>query len=783
MKRIGRYLFGKQIWHTASEKKETSNYNYFIYDEDTRIKIDLKKEIEPVGDLMYDSISKKGYAVFHYNFWNDRHWGIIDEDGNIIVRPIYNSIGAFNNGTAIVSKEGARTGVIDSLGHEIIPLKYSFIKRLNGNFEAEADEEFVFFDFRGNVINRQYKCIVRCEENVFGLIRMDTKEYIVKPQYQSIEPVSNYSIFSRERPRTRAYITRKDNKYGLLDSIGKLLNDTCLDILVQREEKQSNDECLYFQEGDRAGYFDRNLEKHYYNRFGEYEIFHNHGPGIRLFENKEILVPPIPYTSIYYLGDDLFLIDKGFKDNRDYICGVIDKYGNGITPFAGKRVVYLGNGLIIYYPRTKDGWEDKPLLYNKEGIILVQAKYNGIGNNYSHIKPEILYGKYIQVYNYTDNHYRWGLIDTSGNELLEPKYEITLFKRINGFILDGHIIVDNNLNRLCALPKRCYSLLEHDFNITEKAILTVYEQEETRFGLFSLPGSFSMLPNATYQYIKFANESRIIVYNKELGYGYTNELGELIIPLRYDEAHPFLEGKAKVRYDTEYGYINREGEFLLNKTILPKEYDWGWQYDDIIIAKKDTSFGCLKKDLSILFPFEFSSREEVQEKVSQFITIGPKNKIAKPYIDSSTGLFGILSENNDVLVPAIFEEILGVQKKDRYHDVNNPINIEFKSELIPVKFNLLWGYIDTDGRTIIPFIYDKASNFSEGLAVVTLIDQKYNVEQGFINQKGEMVIPISITCRIISGFSGGTATIDINPSIPGKDNYEVYVNKRGKFLD
>lgn len=46
------------------------------------------------------------------------------------------------------------------------------------------------------------------------------------------------------------------------------------------------------------------------------------------------------------------------------------------------------------------------------------------------------------------------------------------------------------------------------------------------------------------------------------------------------------------------------------------------------------------------------------------------------------------------------------------------------------------GYIDIDGKTVIPFIYDFAFYFFEGLAAV-----KKDGKWGYINPSGETVIP------------------------------------------
>ena len=60
---------------------------------------------------------------------------------------------------------------------------------------------------------------------------------------------------------------------------------------------------------------------------------------------------------------------------------------------------------------------------------------------------------------------------------------------------------------------------------------------------------------------------------------------------------------------------------------------------------------------------------------------------------------------------------------------------KFSEGLAPVKQNGKWGFINTKGEVVVPFIYDKFGLlFSEGLARV-----KQNGKWGFINTKGEMV--------------------------------------------
>ena len=85
--------------------------------------------------------------------------------------------------------------------------------------------------------------------------------------------------------------------------------------------------------------------------------------------------------------------------------------------------------------------------------------------------------------------------------------------------------------------------------------------------------------------------------------------------------------------------------------------------------------------------------------------------------------------------------------------------------------NSEWGFINTKGEEVIPCIYDDVSNFSDGLACVSL-----NMKYGYINKHGDIVIPLvynsayhSIYCF---EFSEDLALARLN--------YEYgYINKEG----
>src|SRR3989339_1281909 len=64
-----------------------------------------------------------------------------------------------------------------------------------------------------------------------------------------------------------------------------------------------------------------------------------------------------------------------------------------------------------------------------------------------------------------------------------------------------------------------------------------------------------------------------------------------------------------------------------------------------------------------------------------------------------------------------------------------PLKQRTCGDLWPVYKDKKWGYIDKTGRIIIPFKFDGAGNFSEGLAAVYIKNKR-----GFIDKTGKLVI-------------------------------------------
>ena len=117
-----------------------------------------------------------------------------------------------------------------------------------------------------------------------------------------------------------------------------------------------------------------------------------------------------------------------------------------------------------------------------------------------------------------------------------------------------------------------------------------------------------------------------------------------------------------------------------------------------------------------------------------------KDKMGYPLIEALT-------------IPAIYDESTNVTFSEEYEN------------LVGVKLNGKWGYIDPTGATKIAFKYDEAGYFHEGIAPVII-----GGKCGFINKTGTLVIPMKYDYA--SSFTEGLAYVELGDKIG-------FINKAG----
>ena len=217
-------------------------------------------------------------------------------------------------------------------------------------------------------------------------------------------------------------------------------------------------------------------------------------------------------------------------------------------------------------------------------------------------------------------------------------------------------------------------------------------------------------------------------------YGFADGNGNIVIPLKYDDAKDFSEGLASVKLNGKWGYIDKSGN-----EVIPLKYNEADDFSEGIAAVKldgkrgilDRKCGFIDKNGNVVIPFKYDDAKNFSEGIA---------------IVKLNGKCGILGPSKCGFIDKSGNEVTPL----KYDYANS-----FSEGLATVELNGKYGYIDKGGNEVIPLKYDDANDFSEGLATVEL-----NGKWGFIDKSGKEVIPLKYD--YVYFFSEGLAKVELN---------------------
>lgn len=321
-------------------------------------------------------------------------------------------------------------------------------------------------------------------------------------------------------------------------------------------------------------------------------------------------------------------------------------------------------------------------------------------------------------------------------------------------------------------------------NYSHDLIFTV--KKDTDFSLIN--GKNEKISLKSYEYLGDIYDNRIIFYDGK-NWGYLNEFYKKIILAKFDAVKDFNYGKAAIKINNKWGYIDIKGD-----VIVEPIYNWcGNFYNDFSLVSKDSIFYIINKYGEIIHELNYEMCLELSENV--ILGINSNTDSSTEIINyQNQKLFNIPSTvkevigySNDILVFNYINEfgeiIYSAMDKnenllfDGFDDltlfnnkgisfygekINNSIkygvlnhknintDLKFDSvsisdgKIFPVSINTnnspKYGYINPRGDTVIPFDYDMAFSFKNGYAAVGKLNKSENMEYGIINEKGKEII-------------------------------------------
>lgn len=179
----------------------------------------------------------------------DGKWGLIDAKGTVIVQPVYDVVGDYDDQYAVVQKDG-KTGLIDKTGKMIIPTKYVDVSILDSAL-------FVVFDGeKRRVLNQEGRTIL---ETTYELIEVRDSQYLAYTQHQKwgMIHVSGREIcppnYLEIKTYQDGYVLTKDTLgTGLTDVMGKVILPP-----IFQEINIHNDSLFFYKKNKQWGANDR----------------------------------------------------------------------------------------------------------------------------------------------------------------------------------------------------------------------------------------------------------------------------------------------------------------------------------------------------------------------------------------------------------------------------------------------------------------------------------------------------------------------------------------------
>lgn len=301
----------------------------------------------------------------------------------------------------------------------------------------------------------------------------------------------------------------------------------------------------------------------------------------------------------------------------------------------------------------------------------------------------------------------WGYMDNAGRMIIEP-----IFSNCGFFVDDYAWVKKDDKFGVIATDGKFIFNCDYDSAQTMRHSL-IPLMKDNLWGLYKPTGEL-VLPHKLRDF-RFYDDSKIMVQIEGM-WGMMDIQGRTIIKPIYDREFSFVGNTAIVRIDGKEGLIDVNG----NQLVECKDRILSRVNDSLFISR-----GYLNRVLCTYALIDSKGRTLLPEGIWTIESVNGNRLL----IEGPSG-FGLLNCNLDTVIGCHFERI-------RWGNTN----------LLAVKNKYNWGYLSTDGDTIINFQYVNAEAFVDSLALVD-----YLMDAQVINFTGSVIMKnLHGECLILNG--------------------------------
>lgn len=403
---------------------------------------------------------------------------------------------------------------------------------------------------------------------------------------------------------------------------------------------------------------------------------------VRLSDGK--IIVSAEYDDIRALADGHFALGKDIKPGKTQgpgTWGVCDAGGAVTVPF---NYIYgftaLGDKYLI-----AENAEYKFGVIDYAGNVVLPFEYDYLTPKYYPCTDSALYETHDDSPLFAKKGEKYGLIDLNGDILVPFGY-------------------DN---------------LAQDFSCPEKELIYAANDSENGSveGLIDYAGNVVVPP--AYSHLYFIADNVLIVYNSDSSgarYGMIDTSGNILLPLEYDNLSLFYamypSDKLKRSELVQAVLHGKTGVFdLAGKPVLPVEYGAVNYFDnDRILVEKDGKWGMIDRAGNVLLPFDYDYLERLSDTLLQakkgdlFAAIRPDGTEVTPYEFTNfrysyqdgfivgckgISMYGVLDADGNTCIPFVYDDIYAADS----------VNLSEKP-LWKVQQGKNWLLLDADGKEI-----------------------------------------------------------------------------------
>lgn len=712
-----------------------------------------------------------------FQFRKDSLWGIVNRNGQVLVRPNYNSISVTPYGSIILQK-GKKFGALSVSGNRVLEDKYIAVycpgkNSMSGCITDPANKKKRLWGTVNNsgetIIPFQFDTIYRINTYFIGAQQSDS----IAVYFPAVNGNGTLPVYKEFRTLGLYWIYLYDfnANCGVADTSGRMLVP-CIYANVKVGGLGTwftSDTTDHWGMYSVAGTELMSPQWDYIQPFrfavtvakknGQSALINFRGEIVEPLSDQEIIVRSNSVKLLRKDGSVTFLtydqqgniIDRSIYDELSVI-----KLGPK-NPGPAIRNTNTGPGFNVLNVPAVDSleWVYKPKLrkyalvnvFTRDTLIppvfdeVSQINFSLVVNpdgTVSRVKPfaivevrEITDAVDIDEYQ-TKSYTRKGLVDMrTGKIVLQPQYSVIFAQDLTRSGFRGCVRT--------VLPDGQMALVTTD-GTEKQTFYTWIDSPQNGYaryctgGKWSLEGSgeiissldffctmLQLFPKESFGpacYLKSFMERNVMVCGGK--WGFVDTAGTVIIQPEYDGARTSMAGTAIVRKGKKWGLIDMQ-----NTIRIPCEFDalrYVRMKDTVMVITQTNGirYGYIDRFGNMVIPADLKQIKALGGGLIGF---------------SRTGKWGVMNSAGATVCNELYMEIL-----------------PFSDGFAAVRKGARWGYIDTTGQELISPAFDKAGAFHEGLARAVIKGR-----WGYIDKTGKEVI----TAQYMQAgdFCGGAAPV------------------------